>query len=115
MGASTSTPSFPANDYELVLTSSKRLERELEVDYGAVGKGLHERITSVQDRLPQALQKRLRYIATIRNKLVHDVDCNKVPDRDGFIAAFERALSELNSLSPHRQSPPASSWPCVIC
>lgn len=39
------------NDYELVIKSAKDLEHILEVQYHAEGKGLHEKLTSVEGQL----------------------------------------------------------------
>jgi hypothetical protein len=38
----------PYNDYELAIKSSKVLEGLLEDEWGAQGKGLHEKLNSVQ-------------------------------------------------------------------
>ena len=58
-------------DISLVIVSSKQLESLLEQDFGATGKGLHEKISSVEE-IPLDLQRKLRKIATIRNRLVHE-------------------------------------------
>ena len=73
MGNSSSTPSHSSNDYELVIKTSKELEYFLELKFKANGKGLHEKINSLpQDSLPMPLIKKMRYLATIRNKLIHE-------------------------------------------
>ena len=90
---------FGQNDYELVIKKSKYFEQQLQSHFGASGKGLHEKVTSVQGKLPQELVKRLRYIATIRNKLVHDDGIEKLDDKNGFIEACEHAESTLKSLT----------------
>jgi hypothetical protein len=58
-------------DLSLVIFSSKQLEALLETKFGGTGKGLHEKITSSRD-LPETLKRKLRRVATIRNKLVHE-------------------------------------------
>jgi hypothetical protein len=49
MGA---TQSYSSNDYELVIKTSKDLEYLLDSEFGAKGKGLHEKISSIQIQIP---------------------------------------------------------------
>jgi hypothetical protein len=86
------------SDIELAITRVKALESLLEQALGATGKGLHEKITSVQDKLPQALVKKLRFVATVRNKIVHESDYKEIDDRAGFVRACDEAESELKAL-----------------
>ena len=86
------------SDYELVIKKSKHLERLLEEGFGAQGRGLHEKVSSVEGRLPAPLVKRLRFIATVRNKLVHDDRMDRLDDRRGYEDACNKAEKELNSL-----------------
>ena len=64
------------SDIELVIKKSRKLETLLKDHYYAQGKGLHQLTDNVQDRLPHDLLAQLHYIATIRNKMVHE---------DGFV------------------------------
>ena len=84
--------------YEVVIGRCKKLERLLEEGLGADGRGLHEKVTSVQDRLPPALVKRLRFIATVRNKLVHESAGDKIDDLAGYKKACDLAEKELKQL-----------------
>lgn len=103
------------NDYELVIRSSKELEALLETEFGASGRGLHEKITSVQGQLSPGLVKQMRYLATIRNKLIHEPGFDDIPDRAAFIRRFEESLAELQAILRARGSKAASSLPsCVI-
>jgi hypothetical protein len=88
------------SDVELAITRVKALEALLEQALGATGKGLHEKVTSVQDRLAPPLVKKLRFIATVRNKIVHEADYQQIDDRDGFVRACDEAEAELNALLP---------------
>ena len=72
-------------DLSLVIYSSKQLEALLETKFQATGKGLHEKITNMEG-LTEPLKRKLRRVATIRNKLVHEPDFNAIPDRDGFVS-----------------------------
>jgi hypothetical protein len=87
------------SDIELVITRTKALEALLEQGLGAVGKGLHEKVTSVQDRLPPALVRKLRFVATVRNKLVHDTGYQQLDDRPGFERAGAEAERELRAMA----------------
>lgn len=85
------------SDIELAVTRAKALEALLEA-LGATGKGLHEKVTSVQARLPQPLVRKLRFVATVRNKVVHEAGY-ALDDRDGFARACDEAEAELRALA----------------
>jgi hypothetical protein len=91
------SPAYPTNIYEMVIKTSKELEGFLVSEFGATGKGLHEKISSVQTQLTPQLVKRMRYLATIRNKVVHGETAD-IPDRSGFIRAYESSKSELRTI-----------------
>lgn len=83
------------SDIEKVVTRTRRLEKLLRVQYHAEGKGLHQLITSCEERLPHEVIKPLRYVATIRNKLVHE-EGYKLENRRSFLNTCdecERALT----------------------
>ena len=88
------------SDVDLAVTRVKALESLLEQALGAAGKGLHEKVSSVQDRLAPSLVKKLRFVATVRNKIVHEADYRQIDDRDGFIRACDEAEAELQVLVP---------------
>lgn len=86
-------------DVELAITRTKALEALLEAGLGAAGRGLHEKVSSVQDRLPPPLVKKLRFVATVRNKIVHESNYTAIDDRAGFVRACDEAEHELRSLT----------------
>lgn len=47
-------------------------ERLLTRRYKAQGRGLHDKLTSVAKRIPENAQRKIRFIATIRNKAAHE-------------------------------------------
>ena len=57
-----------------VINYTKKIEGILENKYAAEGKGLHEKVSSVESRLDEAIVKRIRYIASVRNGLMHEPD-----------------------------------------
>ena len=85
-------------DYEIAIKRCKQIESLLEQGLGAQGKGLHEKVTSIQDKLPQPLVRRLRFIASVRNKLVHDASVDRLDDRDGFQQACDTAEHEIRTM-----------------
>lgn len=97
--ASTDKNNVSTNDYELVITSCKQIDvllmplavRPIE----HVNPGLHERISAAE--LPPVLEKQLRYLATVRNSLVHDIRITKLDDRDGFVNAFLSVRQQLSA------------------
>ena len=90
------------SDIDIVIKSSRRLESMLSDGLGAEGRGLHQKISSVEDQLPESLVRRLRFVATMRNKVVHeDV---RLDDRRGFINAGKRGEKELQKLIKARKS-----------
>jgi hypothetical protein len=87
------------SDIELAVTRTKALESLLE-QLGATGKGLHEKVSSVEEKLAPALVKKLRFVATVRNKIVHESDYAQIDDRDGFVRACDQAEAELDAMLP---------------
>jgi len=85
----------------------------LDTEFGASGKGLHEKITSVGNQLTPSMVKSMRYLATIRNKLVHEHDFNAIPDRARFIQNFDQSCVELKEILQQRR-PGKSLDKCII-
>ena len=98
MGLGQSRFAHSSNDYELVIKSSKDLEFILERDFGAQGRGLHEKISSVERELPGQLVRQMRYLATIRNKLIHERGFDSLPDRASLISSYEASALELENI-----------------
>lgn len=94
---------YADNDYQLAIELSKELEFRLERELGAEGKGLHEKVSSVDGALPVPTVRALRYVASVRNALIHDRDVRTLPDRARFIARFEAASDELQVLSDKKR------------
>lgn len=105
----------------IAVKASKRLESKLSECFYANGKGLHEKISSVESILPGALVKKMRYVASIRNKVVHE-DNYHINDIEKFIATANEALAELESMTltkglakqPNTNFLPQKLWGLVI-
>lgn len=78
----------------IVIKKSKRLEMLLKQHYHAKGKGLHQLVSSVEERLPHDVINKLRFIATIRNKTVHE-DNFKIDNIQRFITVSKECEKEL--------------------
>lgn len=99
-GGGGSVPRFEvsSNDYQLAIEASKELEFLLESAFGAEGRGLHEKVSSVQNELPAPTVRALRFVASVRNSLIHDHDVRALPDRAAFLRRFQSAREELQVL-----------------
>ncbi|TOH40173.1 DUF4145 domain-containing protein, partial [Vibrio parahaemolyticus] len=58
------------SDIEKVVMRTRTIEKLLRTQYHAEGKGLHQLISSCEERLPHDVIAKLRFIATVRNKVV---------------------------------------------
>jgi hypothetical protein len=120
MGSSSSKPVYATNDYELVIKTSKELEHILESGFSAQGKGLHEKISDAARRFPQYfpqqrhggecdLVRNIRYLATIRNRLIHERGFDHIPDRITFLQKFEKSAADLARVIEARKRETGSS------
>uniref|UniRef100_A0A7S1D167 DUF4145 domain-containing protein n=1 Tax=Cyclophora tenuis TaxID=216820 RepID=A0A7S1D167_CYCTE len=117
MGSGHSSYTRYKNDFELVIRATKDLEHLLETEFGAPsGKqiGLHDKISFVQSAAsisPTAVRK-MRYLVTLRNKLVHDHDFNELPDWKDFAQSYDQVAKELYEKVRERRGDNNSS--CAI-
>ncbi|KGY11007.1 hypothetical protein NM22_17770 [Vibrio tubiashii] len=86
------------SDIEKVVIRTRRIEKLLRTQYHADGKGMHQLITSCEERLPHDVIDKLRYIATIRNKVVHEDDF-KLDSRRNFLSVCDECEKELTPRS----------------
>jgi len=70
----------------VVLGLSRNLEQRL-ARLGAKGQGLHQATTSIETRLPAELVKKLRFVASVRNTVVHKNDVSSKQFEDVQTAA----------------------------
>lgn len=82
---------------ETAVTLSRNLESLLAEKFHATGKGLHEKVSSVETALPADLVKQLRFIATMRNSVVHESNFH-IPDLPAFVAAADTASQRLHAM-----------------
>ncbi|GGF57703.1 hypothetical protein GCM10011332_08980 [Terasakiella brassicae] len=77
---------------------SREFEKVLDRKFGAQGKGLHSKLSSVQRELPKELVLRIRKIADIRNKTMHERDI-EFSDFKAFKQEAKKAYLALRSYS----------------
>lgn len=86
------------NDYELVIKRCKTLEALLEKGLGASGRGLYEKAVSIESLVSNDLLKKILYIARVRNRLCHDLNQEKLENRNKFVEACDDAEKSLKLL-----------------
>ena len=85
-------------DQSILLTTkaSRHLETLLKNEFGAEGTGLHSYTSSVEHQLPFAIVKKLRWIASVRNKVKHEHGA-VVDDLKGYEAAYLECVDILEA------------------
>ena len=83
---------------EIAVLGSRRLETILESAFGASGKGLHEKVTSVEGVLPIDLVRSIRWVAGVRNRVVHE-DGASLRNVDEFQRTVDRIVERLSLLA----------------
>lgn len=102
------------SDLELAVRECKSIETILVTRFGASGRGLHDKVTSVQGQLPDPLVRQLRYIATMRNKLVHEADVERLDDPAGYRRACAESRAALDRLRPAPGRPKAWAFVAAV-
>ena len=124
MGAHQSFIHSTKNDFELVIRASKELEHILKTEFGSPEKdhqgkpnGLQAliysaRVPGTNQALPEPLQRKMRLLGTVRNKLVHNYSYNAIERRQEFIQAFVEAESQMKQMIKAARGEKESS--CVV-
>lgn len=82
--------------YENVVKKAKKIESILS-DMGAEGKGLNEKLDSIKHLFDEKMIKAIRFIATIRNKLLHEVDFEMdYKLEEGFDKTYNFIIDNIN-------------------
>ena len=96
-----------------VLQGTKRIEAILEEKFGSTGRGLYEKMTTANMKLPEPLQKRIRYVATMRNKTMHE-EGFEIPNIPEYVKTCQSIAEQLEHLHANRKpgffSQGAGSW-----
>lgn len=75
-------------------------------------RGFHSSSSIPHGHGRQDLVRKIRFLASVRNKLIHDPTYNKIDDRKRFIAAYQSAKRELQAILRSRHSGRATE--CAI-
>jgi hypothetical protein len=98
---------------ESVVVRSRHIEKLL-ADLGGQGKGIHERVTSISSLLPTDLFKRIRFIASVRNKVMHDHDYHFDANEREFLDTCDAVVCELQEiLDPKGRRVKSFLWPVI--
>ena len=73
-----------AESIGLFVLHCKKVETRLKDEFGATGRGLHELITSVEAKLPPDMCRTMRFVASVRNDLVHNANIAATVGRASF-------------------------------
>lgn len=100
--------------YKTVLECAKEIETIL-VDMGAEGKGLHAKASSIKSLLDESTVKSIRFIATIRNKFIHNSKFDLTDDLlESFETESEKVISSLTLHSPSSSSNHDSEFKHIV-
>jgi hypothetical protein len=99
---------------EIVIGYSKQLEFILERSFGAQGKGLHQKVSSVEHLLPAKLVKTLRFLASVRNKVIHDHAYVLDKNPRDLQRTAKTAIAELERIARQQRSPSAKFFKLLL-
>jgi len=81
--------------YKTVIKKTKKIETIL-VKMGAEGKGLHEKVSSIEYLIEENTVKSIRFVASIRNKLLHEDDFELTDELlEAFKSESKKVISSL--------------------
>lgn len=94
---------------EIVVKHSKSIESVLTEKFSAVGKGLTEKVKSIEYDLPSELVSKIKYVAKTRNKVVHEESYNFV-NKEAFLNICSDVIEQLNTLEPFEVKHEPEFW-----
>ena len=77
-----------------VIVAAGKLERMLK-EAGATAAGIHDSVSEIENKLSPECVKKLRYIASVRNKLAHGESLSEPLDLEVFDTACNEVALEL--------------------
>lgn len=85
------------NPIQTAVEQSKAIEKLLTTKFKAVGRGLTEKVKSIEYNLPVNLVQKIKTIARIRNNVVHE-DGSLLENENHFLQICEEIKVELSNL-----------------
>jgi hypothetical protein len=89
-------------NYNHLIDSVKIIENDLKRHLGARGGTFHEKLSSVEEIIPEPVHERLRYIVTVQGRVLHEQDY-EIPDPREFTAAVNTVIKEIRRLGSARK------------
>jgi hypothetical protein len=86
------------SEVEEVIIKTRRLEQLLRVQFHAQGYGLHQLISSCEERLPHDVIGQLEYIANIRSQLLYE-EMAEFKESSAFSKAYDECMKKLQPRS----------------
>lgn len=99
-----------ATDLKMLVDAVKRAETLLESKFGASGRGLYEKLDSVRANVPAKLHGTIRYMATVRNKAMHE-DGYEIDDFGAYMEKANWVNVELEKGPQPSPTSPESTVP----
>ena len=87
-----------------VMDINALIEHVLAQNFGGRGRGIHSKLDSLADPLPAWLDKRLRYLAAVRNKALVE-PWWAIPDRARYLDECDHAAAVLLQIAHDRAHP----------
>lgn len=81
-------------DVKKIIDGAKAIEKILTEQFGGTGRGMTEKLNSSRYPIPEPLQKRIKHLAWLRNRSVHE-DGFELEDPDDYAAKCARVCEEL--------------------
>ena len=81
---------------EEVVSLTREIESLLD-QLGANGRGLHEKTSSIEHKLDKDMVKKLRWIATLRNKTMHEHGF-KIDEMSDFKSTAKTLIKQLKKM-----------------
>jgi hypothetical protein len=89
-------------NYNHLIDSVKIIENDLKRHLGAKGGSLHEKLSSVEELIPEAVHERLRYISMVQGRVLHEHGY-EIPDPREFTTAVNTVIKEIRRLGSARK------------
>ena len=87
-----------AEHLDIANTQARRLEILLSDKFLPEKERIHDMLDEISDLLPEAMIRKARFVATMRNRLVHEYEFRELPDLESFIDQSQSLLLYLLTL-----------------
>ncbi|EMB2216098.1 MULTISPECIES: hypothetical protein [Enterobacteriaceae] len=99
---------------EEILDKATKIE-SLLCKLGGSGRGMHEKLSSIEQIIDTTFVKKIRWIASVRNKAAHEADfyvdiADFIEGADQVIAYLETIIAEQHQTSKNDGSKESKGW-----